>query len=163
MFCKNCGAKLESDVKFCGSCGKALNEEAASSHPTTPLKTVDQKPTPFPHGGRIEGWLSLIGLGLLAAGVEFVIAIFSSETGTATVINIFLLAFLVYVAYLFFKRNHRFPKYFIIYLSALALLAIFAGIGTNWQDSSISGPIVAAVVWIPYALVSKRVKATFVY
>lgn len=164
MYCKNCGAKLGGDAKFCGSCGKAVVQDTSTPQEVAVPKELSKVQNPFPHGGRIEGWLTLIGLGLLVAGIEFLVALFSGQGSAADVINIILLASIIYVSYLFFKKDRRFPRYFIIYLCALVVLSIFAGMGTNWQDSSTwVDPILAAIIWIPYTLVSKRVKATFVY
>jgi uncharacterized membrane protein HdeD (DUF308 family) len=161
MFCKKCGAKLESDAKFCDNCGTAIGTHKPMATPAISNETTDSTKNKNLNG--LEGWLIIVGLGMLASGVEVFMNLFSGQGSTTDAINIILLVFIVYVAYLFFKRSHRFPKYFIIYLSAFAVLAVIAGIVTNWQDSStLADPIVAAAIWIPYTLVSKRVKSTFV-
>jgi hypothetical protein len=88
------------------------------------------------------------------------------------VINILLLLFSFYLIYLFLTRDHHFPKYFIILaVGSLAFILIDAWIGGRILQEPVFDPetvrevtraAVYAAIWVPYMLLSKRVKETFV-
>ena len=79
----------------------------------------------------------------------------------------------IYLLFLFFRRSARFPKLYIMFLcSNLAfLLADAFAVRIVLPNQPIMDPetarefgrsIVAASIWVPYLLLSKRVKNTFV-
>lgn len=159
MFCQNCGTKLEDGAKFCGTCGNVVSEvrNAKKQESPTVQKTAH---TSLPG---IEGWLALLCFGLAVA--PFIVGydlLTSDGSGIVIFIDLVLLGLMFFIWHLIYKRDHRFAKFVVILLVVEALIGILGAIGTNGQDSSVFKPIVAAAVWIPYVLVSKRVKATFI-
>ncbi len=79
----------------------------------------------------------------------------------------------IYIAFLFFLKKRDFPKWYIgimaftlifIIGDALLLMAFFPSISIADPETikEIVQAIIGAAIWIPYMLVSKRVKATFV-
>ena len=89
------------------------------------------------------------------------------------VANLLMLAFTIWLAYLFFKKQKGVAKLYIIWLAfgcVLQLADLFFGslvtIVADQQNGDsykeLFKSIVAAAIWIPYFLKSKRVKNTFV-
>ena len=89
------------------------------------------------------------------------------------VYNMVMFLALLYLAYLFFSKHYRFPSmYIIIMLISLAMIPLDAWlISFVLPELPIFDPettseffrvLIASLIWIPYMLVSKRVKATFV-
>jgi len=87
--------------------------------------------------------------------------------------NLVMLALTIYLIYLFFSKHYRFPKFFIaIIVASLIFILLDAWIVTLILPSrpilnqetinEIARAFGAGIIWIPYMLVSKRVKATFV-
>ena len=85
--------------------------------------------------------------------------------------NLIFVALLVGLNFLFFKKKRAFPTYMILYL--ILQLAVIAGDAAavrmlmptvELADSftTVARTFIGALVWIPYLLVSRRVKATFV-
>ena len=87
--------------------------------------------------------------------------------------NICILAAAVYLIYLFFSKHYMFPKF---YMGIIAATLIFIPLDA-WVVSIIfpdepmfdpettkefASSVISAVIWVPYMLNSKRVKATFV-
>lgn len=87
--------------------------------------------------------------------------------------NLSFAIFAVVLIFLFFGKSHRFPALMIAFLLAnlafilsdLLLVGFIPGLGEA-VDAEIYGEIargvVGAAIWVPYFLVSKRVKNTFV-
>lgn len=76
------------------------------------------------------------------------------------------------LAILFYTKKHNFPKMFIIYVSSLLGLGVLGVFITenlpNSTPEQLVQPVVfviycliVALIWVPYFLKSKRVKATF--
>ncbi|WP_367276581.1 DUF2569 domain-containing protein [uncultured Pseudomonas sp.] len=87
--------------------------------------------------------------------------------------NSLLILTFIYLIYLFFSRHYLFPK---VYIATLIVSFAFVPLD-SWivslivPDEPIFDPsttkefvrgLISVVVWVPYILVSKRVKATFV-
>lgn len=88
-------------------------------------------------------------------------------------INIILLMLLLYLAYLFFSKSRNFPKWFIgiaifsiVFIVADAFAVKMVAPDEPVFDSDtireFAHSVIVAVIWVPYMLVSKRVKATFI-
>lgn len=87
--------------------------------------------------------------------------------------NVAMFAALIYLAFLFFTKNYLFPSaYILIVLSSLIFIPLDAWlIQFVMPDEPIWDPetskeffrvLIGAMIWVPYMLLSKRVKATFV-
>jgi hypothetical protein len=79
----------------------------------------------------------------------------------------------IFVAFLFFSKKNAFPKWYIgmllftlafILVDALAIKAMLPNepIFDPETTKELGRSLIASLIWIPYMLVSKRVKATFV-
>ena len=79
----------------------------------------------------------------------------------------------IYLIYLYFSKNYLFPKLYIAILTvSLLFIPLDAWIVTKLlPGESMFDPetikefgrtLISAIIWIPYMLISKRVKATFV-
>ncbi len=94
-------------------------------------------------------------------------------------VNSFLILGWAFALYAFFTRKTFFPKlYIILALSGIAFVVIDASASAIILDLSWTGPLgafgpetikalvqatVAACIWVPYMLISVRVKETFVF
>jgi hypothetical protein len=89
------------------------------------------------------------------------------------VANIFFIFFDVVLIFLFFMKSHRLPAFFVAFLAANALFVVGDFIVTSFIPAvasanraesigEVARAIGGAVIWIPYFLMSKRVKNTFV-
>jgi len=146
----------------------------------------------------LGGWLGLVGFGLVVSpvlltyrlwtGLQLVRVLIRRLNARHTEYNgllvddeiqflIFsafittvLLAGLVYLNFLFFKKKKIFPKVFIIFLVlyfAVSLLMYWANPSGDLQvQTALAGTVgisfIQGIVWVSYFLSSRRVKATFV-
>lgn len=148
----------------------------------------------------LGGWLILVGIGvvigpirLLAVFIPLYFPMFSDGTWAALTtpssavytpyfgamliaemcFNSLMLLACLFLVFLFFTKNHLFPKVYIgIIAASLIFIPLDAWVVTAvFPDQSMFDPdtlkefgrtLIAAVIWVPYMLVSKRVKATFV-
>lgn len=201
MFCKKCGEKLSKEVKFCKKCGTQVvdDEKIAASND---LKNEDVSK----YKG-IGGWLILVIIGLFVNVIRQAYYIYgnivlftdgtvenlsnlSSEvyvSGYAgalkfeIIVMLLFLVFMVYLISLFFKKNKKFPKYYItlliasivfivldyLILSSLTIPSsemkqIFDEETSKEIMKSIAQAVLALIIWGTYMVKSKRVKATFV-
>jgi len=87
--------------------------------------------------------------------------------------NAIILLASIYLIYLFFTRHYLFPKFYILIVAGSVIFILFdAWIGTFFfpdeplMDEEIAREfgrvLIGALIWIPYMLVSKRVKLTFI-
>lgn len=130
----------------------------------------------------LSGWLILPMLALIVQ----VIAFFNSLRGFMNapdpfrislnawilVYNIALVVLTLHVAYFFFKRKSITPIYFIVYRIALFIPWVFIFLAgdnyplTSSAQASLGQPFIAhtigLLIFVPYFIYSKRVKATFV-
>ena len=88
-------------------------------------------------------------------------------------INIMLVIIWIYIAYLFFTKKKLFPKMYIgimlfslifIIVDAFAIQIVLPDEPIFDKDTlkELFRSILAISIWVPYMLVSKRVKATFI-
>jgi hypothetical protein len=91
------------------------------------------------------------------------------EIGT----NLALIGLIVFLLYLVFRKSRRFPRLMIAYLIAGIVVGVIdlawaeqipalAADSSSESLTQVMRSIVGAVIWIPYFLVSQRVKNTFV-
>lgn len=87
--------------------------------------------------------------------------------------NIVFILFSIFLALLFFSKSHRLPTLFIVYIALNCVFIVsdyaageFIPFVAEESDAESLGEvfrsIIAAAIWIPYFLASKRVKNTFV-
>ena len=86
--------------------------------------------------------------------------------------NIAFLAFELFLLYLLFTKSHRFPKMFIVFAVANLIFVVgdalignqipaVAASGAESMAKEIGRSFIVVAIWVPYMLVSKRVKNTF--
>ena len=157
-----------------------------SAPAVSPLPAAAATDKPLDRPGEIAGWLVLPALGLIGALVldtiellKSLVSFFKSfgvDTPYATIGALFemaivgvLLAFEAAVAAFFFRKHRWGPRVYILFLlSRLALMALYMFIHqlepqpeTADAPKELTRAVVGAMVWIPYFLVSRRVKLTF--
>jgi hypothetical protein len=79
--------------------------------------------------------------------------------------NAFFLIFDIVLIFLFFAKSYRFPDLMIAFIASYLLFVVGADVIPEGGAESVKvlcRTIIGAVIWIPYFLVSKRVKNTFV-
>jgi hypothetical protein len=87
------------------------------------------------------------------------------------IMNVISIICLVILIYLFFRKDQRFPSWTIAYyaghaglmgLNHIAFSMALPGTDLSAGRAAVLRAIIGASIWIPYLLVSRRVKATFV-
>ena len=154
----------------------------------------------YAHLKGLDGWLILVGIGLLLAPVmmmitavpaygpyiqegvwagltnpesEFYIRFFGPMLIGEVVLNFLLLTAFIYLIILFFSKHYQFPKVYIFLLILQLILLplnawvawLFLRIEPIFDTVTIRDLVISLVhccIWIPYMLVSKRVRVTFV-
>ncbi|GAB5453192.1 MAG: hypothetical protein Hals2KO_35200 [Halioglobus sp.] len=148
----------------------------------------------------LGGWLILVGIGVIVAPIRLLATyipvykpIFEDGTWEALttvgseaydplwgplliseiVYNSTMVFLSIYLIYLFFSKNHLFPK---VYIAIVAVSLVFIPLDA-WLVTKVlpAEPmfdpettkefvrvLVGALIWVPYMLFSKRVKLTFV-
>jgi hypothetical protein len=89
------------------------------------------------------------------------------------IVNLILFGLSICLIYLFFKKHHRFPRLYIymligsllfVFLDAWLVSKVFPGIPFFDAEMALPlwGALFGALIWVPYMLVSERVRLTFV-
>lgn len=110
---------------------------------------------------------------LTTKGSEIYTPYFSSLLVSEIAFNTLLVGASVYLIYLFFSKHYLFPKLYICIMAAsLIFIPLDAWLVVQvFPDEPMFDPettqdfgrsILTALIWIPYMLLSKRVRATFV-
>jgi hypothetical protein len=134
----------------------------------------------------IGGWLIVVGLGLVIAGIQLVRAFYRdlswalgpegqialSHTPTmigvviAFALSAALAVYAVLVFSLFVMRSRRTPRLYIgFHLAILAQIVITSSLRSMEPEqvgALVGRAAIPAAIWIPYFLMSKRVARTFV-
>jgi hypothetical protein len=133
----------------------------------------------------IGGWLILPAIGMVlgpvvgVVGLVYALGLYSrvAQAGYGGVFTVellvgaALLAFAIYAAVLFFRKQRKAPRMIIILLAAglgadlfllVVELAASAQVFATETVKQLVRDMIGAAIWIPYFRVSKRVKATFV-
>lgn len=110
---------------------------------------------------------------LTTVGSEVYIPFFAPLLLVEINFNSALFLFSIYLIYLYFTKHHLFPKFYIgiVVVNAIFIL-LDAWLGTfllpnepmfDPETAQEFGRVLGAgIIWVPYMLVSKRVKATFI-
>ncbi|HWG21313.1 MAG TPA: DUF2569 domain-containing protein [Terracidiphilus sp.] len=191
MICAQCASELEPGAAICTTCG-APEAAAAVSATAPPLSvpTFSMGNDLEGIGGWLI--LVALGLVIspfyiLASSLSTFLPLFDNPQVQAwlqthpgmqalmffeIVTNLIFVIFLIALNYLFFTKRRSFPNYFIFYLGLhfivlLSDTAIAHAILPSVPLSSratmgLARSVIGVALWIPYFLVSKRVKATFV-
>ncbi len=203
MYCNDCGKHNPAGSKFCESCGaKIIKVSASDRNVNDQVKINPTKPEGKDKIQNIKGvksglygWLALIGFGLIVRllmqgsdllgyfplfNMTYDIPGYMSLLQFEFVMSLASILVSVYLLYLYFKKNTRFPKYYIIFLIATAIYVTIDHIylaslvvPTPEQQkiitdilakssSDVSRTIFFAIIWVWYMKKSKQVKATFI-
>ncbi len=170
--CPACALQLSSPSRFCPRCGAAF--------PPPPI------PTSFNHDTHLEGiggWLLLLAFSLaitpiiLSGNAVRSLHTFSGTDGLVglgvgaiyLLRNVVTFLGLLLLNWLFYTRKKVFPRamlaYYVWIIGTRLLEALFlsgAPEGRSALPRLLVLPIINALIWIPYLLVSRRVKVTFV-
>ena len=135
---------------------------------------------------KIGGWLILVAIGLVLSSISVLLYLISDVLPAFSavpssqlsgelriylfldlVLNISLLVYIVYVIVMFFKRSTAIAKLVIsLYILNFAFIImdrfVFKSISESQWTFVIIHSVVSSLIWIPYFLISKRVKGTFV-
>jgi hypothetical protein len=147
----------------------------------------------------LRGWLILVGIGIVftplrllstyketseifskgywaaltTSGTEAYTPFFGTFFVSEIIVNIVQLVLWIYIAYLFFSKKSRFPKWYIAMglFGLTVMVADTIAVKFIFPDEPAIDPdtikgfgrsLIFVFIWIPYMLYSKRVKATFV-
>ncbi len=112
----------------------------------------------------LGGWLTLVAFKLLM-NISYIVVWLIGASGVLQKLFIFfLLLYFVFLAISFFREKKYFPKLMIFTYIAILILNILAGFLSGWQAPMLAITALTflnAMIWVPYFLVSKRVKNTF--
>ncbi len=123
---------------------------------------------------KIGGWLWLPALGLIVTPISFIfkciVPIFQNHSPFRVIIDytilnadFFLLIMVGIVSWFFFKRKKNAAPVYIIFILIMVLLwEILDGLHDSQNDPPFISMIFYSLVIVPYFVLSKRVKGTFV-
>jgi hypothetical protein len=189
--CATCSSALDEGSRICPNCGTAVaDRQPAIDQPDSipvPSFTINEDLN------GIGGWLILPAIRLvlapfgllytiLVSNVPFLFggrhrAYLSSHPGSAALIlfefisNTILIAIVICLNLLFFKKKRAFPTYMILYMVTQLCVLLIDTLTAQFLHPTahlakaygmLLGTVIASFIWIPYFLVSRRVKATFV-
>lgn len=136
----------------------------------------------------LGGWLILVAIGIVCSPIllfyqvaTIYVPLFNDldnfgETFALVliveiIVTLGLFLFTIYLAYLFFSKNYKTPKLFIIFhivyffivVTEVVTISRLFDLEIDSEDmKEIAKQIISCMIWIPYFLVSVRVKNTFV-
>lgn len=153
-----------------------------------PAEPFEASLDPVPYS--IGGWLVLALIGTLLRPIAFLINILSSKYFNAehlrtlseqnsywtlaitfeVISNVTLFLFSIFLLILFLKYRNTLPRFYVVFMSLslilsildVAIVKLLLGDSATISMTTVSGNIIACAIWIPYFMVSQRVKSTFV-
>lgn len=177
--CPNCELGNHPAARFCSRCGAAMVAP-------TPLPAANFPPlNPYVPLEGISGWLIVIAVSLAltpffamrnAILVDLPV-LKHGTTGYFLVGLLFILkdavilSALVLLNWLFYTKRLVFPKLMIMFhlgllgihvLEHIAKAALSPDLAVPYLSRPVLSSLVSCLIWIPYLLISRRVKATFV-
>jgi transglutaminase-like putative cysteine protease len=142
------------------------------------------------YGRDIGGWLILVLIGMIVRPLSYIGLLISSKFFDSIYLEslsslnsywtlvhtyeliavITLFIFSIFLLVLFLSYRNSFPRLYIVYLSLALFLSLIDAIlvntlveaPSNTTLATLTGNIVGCAIWIPYFLLSQRVKETFV-
>lgn len=191
LICPKCNAENIDGVNFCRECGADITQNKNSSQPQTNhiekyesiggwliLVAIGLILSPLMIAGQTFPMYSEI----FSNGTWEAISTVSSETYNPALafliklemlINGVLFLIWIYMWFLFFSKKREFPMWFItislftlifIIVDAVAISSVMSNEENFDADTAkqFFRSLISSMVWIPYMLISKRVKSTFV-
>lgn len=202
MYCNNCGKHNPEGSKFCQHCGFKIEhiEERRSSSKHNKVQSSEQTNSKVEENNNtvkagLNGWLAVVGLGLILTlliqgyGLFGYFPLFNQTYDIPGYVGLLQFEFVmalaitmasIYLLYLYFKKNKKFPKFYITFLIVNAVYVtldhiILASLTAptpeqqkiisdtlSSHSSEVGRAIFFAIIWVWYTIKSKRVKATFV-
>jgi hypothetical protein len=178
--CAQCAAALDEGASLCAQCGTTVPSPDPVSYAPSFTTLGDLE--------GIGGWLILAAIGLGISPLSYIHGTyvtlhvlygsqfqfrFATHPGLAALIlyeavtNSFFLIAVLALNYLFYCKKKQFPSLMITFLALHLILILIDHVVTlHFHPRSsvvnVLSSILGAAIWIPYYLVSERVKATFV-
>lgn len=196
MYCNHCGKHNPEDSKYCRYCGVKIVR--VSTDQTTSRIDTESKSSTTNSNKKTEpghtGWVAILGLGLIISLIAYgytlseYIPLFSEDYSIPGYLTFLHIEFLVniiftisisYILYLYFKKNKKFPKYYLVFLTASIVFGILdhlfvSSLNIPTQElqkvmddilsenlNELGRTITISTIWILYIALSKQVKGTF--
>jgi hypothetical protein len=191
IVCTNCGAAADMEERGDSNQATLISPTSRATDVATPEPATSSAPIFSIHDDLpgIGGWLILSAIGLAISPILSLHGVFrdfgiifgdsyelilASRPGLGRVIvyeavtNTFFLTFGLLLNTLFYMKKKAFPGLMIAYLAVGFVLMLadqlmamqFSNSNATWIN--VIRQFITASIWIPYFLVSQRVKATFV-
>ena len=178
--CSNCTFGLPPGARFCSRCGSVIiapAPSAASPYPGTQVRD--------PLEG-IAGWLILVAIGLILTPlfvvrnvVSTVLPLLAHGTLGGSLVGLLflvkdagILSATILLNWLFYSKKRSFPSLMVSFHLGLLVLHILEHVAhaalspqsaVPFLSRPVLGSLLSCAIWIPYLLLSRRVKATFVH
>lgn len=195
MYCNNCGKHNPRESNFCKYCGSEITKISSEITPKNDSHIQDSESDHKNAKPSLSGWLAVVGFGLVlglavqAYGTIEYIPLLSETYDIPGYLgllqiefyaSIILGIFNAYLLYLYFKKNKKFPKLYVVYLIASTVYVLLDHFflatltaptpeqqeviedALNQNAGDVGRTIVSSVIWVWYIKVSKQVKVTFV-
>jgi hypothetical protein len=191
MLCTNCGSQVHPSARLCPHCGGPMYAAAPPRADAESTPPQVHSPYPHLQGLEgwlivlglsLLGSLVLIGRTILRVNLPFLLSpgmktflgthrLVAALVASEAIMNAFFLVVLIWLLYLFATQKRSFPSFLIAYYvlhfvlmfcNHVAFRTALPSADLSAGFSAVARAAVPLLVWVPYLLVSKRVKATFV-